>query len=742
MRTRFLCLAAALAVIAPSASTQWVQTAGIPGGIIQALAVVPHGTNGEYFFGGDLGGGVYLSADNGTSWTAANNGLTNPNIQSLAAASEVNGGMNIFAGTWGSGVFRSTNYGASWFPASAGLTDTTVFALAIAGTNVFAGTMARGVFRSTNYGTTWTAVDSGLTNMWVMSLAVDGTNLFAGTWGSGLFVSTDNGTSWTAVSAGITCVSSILAMGGKLFASSSIDNGVFVSTDNGTTWTHRLTNTSVMALASRGENIFAGAETDGMYRSTDNGMSWNPVDSGLSCGYTNALAVYGTTILAGTRAGVYRSMTDGAVWEPAYNGIACAQVYCFCTRDSTLYAGTSGGGVFKSTNNGTSWAAINHGLTIPISGGSTLPLVNALAYSTHGSGGIELFVGVAYGWVYHSTDDGASWAPVSKPPKTPAVWSILVNDTKVYAGTGNGIFFSTNSGASWSEVDSGLTSRSVNTLAMSDMSLFAGTSRGGFFRSTNNGTTWTPFNNGLNEGFPEMTTYSLVAGSNGHGGTTLFAGTYQGGVFRVALDDSAALWEPANKGLPSGSANLIVAKPNGTGGTDLFVAMYDALFNSVGAYFSSNNGDSWTDIGLSKTTINSIGVNDKYLFVVTYGAGPGIDAGSSVWTTGVWRRLVTEVTGITQQLTSEIPLRFSLEQNYPNPFNPATEIGMRIAKGGFVSLKVFDVLGRQVATLVNQVKHPGTYTVTWDASGVATGVYFYRLHAGSFVDVKKMLLVR
>jgi hypothetical protein len=59
-----------------------------------------------------------------------------------------------------------------------------------------------------------------------------------------------------------------------------------------------------------------------------------------------------------------------------------------------------------------------------------------------------------------------------------------------------------------------------------------------------------------------------------------------------------------------------------------------------------------------------------------------------------------------------------------------------------VSLKVFDVLGRQVATLVNQVKHPGTYTVTWDASGVATGVYFYRLHAGSFVDVKKMLLVR
>jgi hypothetical protein len=89
-----------------------------------------------------------------------------------------------------------------------------------------------------------------------------------------------------------------------------------------------------------------------------------------------------------------------------------------------------------------------------------------------------------------------------------------------------------------------------------------------------------------------------------------------------------------------------------------------------------------------------------------------------------------------------VPERFALGQNYPNPFNPETEIGFRIAEVGFVSLKVFDVLGREVATLVNEEKQLGTYSVQWDASGQASGVYFYRLQTGNFVDVKKLILLR
>ncbi len=89
-----------------------------------------------------------------------------------------------------------------------------------------------------------------------------------------------------------------------------------------------------------------------------------------------------------------------------------------------------------------------------------------------------------------------------------------------------------------------------------------------------------------------------------------------------------------------------------------------------------------------------------------------------------------------------IPTSFWLGQNYPNPFNPATSFEFQVQSSGFVTLKVFDVLGREMATLVNEPKQPGTYKVTWDARQFPTGVYLYRMNAGSFVETRKMVLVR
>ncbi|HVO75548.1 MAG TPA: T9SS type A sorting domain-containing protein [Ignavibacteriaceae bacterium] len=85
---------------------------------------------------------------------------------------------------------------------------------------------------------------------------------------------------------------------------------------------------------------------------------------------------------------------------------------------------------------------------------------------------------------------------------------------------------------------------------------------------------------------------------------------------------------------------------------------------------------------------------------------------------------------------------YSLQQNYPNPFNPTTNFGFRIANFGFVSLKLFDIVGREVATLVNEEKSPGYYKVEFDGSRLASGVYFCRLQAGGFTDTKKIILLR
>ena len=122
--------------------------------------------------------------------------------------------------------------------------------------------------------------------------------------------------------------------------------------------------------------------------------------------------------------------------------------------------------------------------------------------------------------------------------------------------------------------------------------------------------------------------------------------------------------------------------------------------------------------------------------------------GYTAWTltTGPVGRANTQftfssVTGITQNST-ELPVKYSLSQNYPNPFNPTTKINFALPKQGLVTLKIYDVLGREVRSLVNEVKAAGNYTVDFNASEFSSGVYFYRLQSEGFTDIKKMMLIK
>ena len=85
---------------------------------------------------------------------------------------------------------------------------------------------------------------------------------------------------------------------------------------------------------------------------------------------------------------------------------------------------------------------------------------------------------------------------------------------------------------------------------------------------------------------------------------------------------------------------------------------------------------------------------------------------------------------------------FSLSQNYPNPFNPSTTINFRIPLSSKVTLKVYDILGREVATLVNENKPAGKYSIIFNSNNLASGVYFYNLRAGNFIESKKMMLLK
>jgi hypothetical protein len=99
------------------------------------------------------------------------------------------------------------------------------------------------------------------------------------------------------------------------------------------------------------------------------------------------------------------------------------------------------------------------------------------------------------------------------------------------------------------------------------------------------------------------------------------------------------------------------------------------------------------------------------------------------------------VTGV-EDRNDVVVERFRLEQNYPNPFNPSTTITYQVPENSFVSIKVYDVLGKEVTSLINEEKSVGSYEVEFDATSLPSGIYFYRLQAGNYTTTKKMILLK
>lgn len=169
-----------------------------------------------------------------------------------------------------------------------------------------------------------------------------------------------------------------------------------------------------------------------------------------------------------------------------------------------------------------------------------------------------------------------------------------------------------------------------------------------------------------------------------------------------------------------------------------FELCFNISVDSVTATYSSASSDDsiWVYFYLFDTTAN---------FQYQTGAGhvrlrAELVSNPSFFIEQDFRACTPNYIGI-QQITSVVK-EFSLGQNYPNPFNPTTNIRFSIPKSEHVSLRVYDILGREVKALVNQNLTPGEYQVDFDATGLSSGMYYYSLRSGDFVDVKKMVLVK
>ena len=138
--------------------------------------------------------------------------------------------------------------------------------------------------------------------------------------------------------------------------------------------------------------------------------------------------------------------------------------------------------------------------------------------------------------------------------------------------------------------------------------------------------------------------------------------------------------------------------------------------------------------------VNLLGIRLGYF---PYTFGTRLIQIDSIWTSnGIILENPGGVTSVDNSKNNSLPVEFSLSQNYPNPFNPSTTISFSIPEKSYVSIKVYNVLGKEVATLVNEEITAGNHDVDFNASELASGTYFYKLQTGKFVNVKKMILIK
>jgi len=378
------------------------------------------------------------------------------------------------------------------------------------------------------------------------------------------------------------------------------------------------------------------------------------------------------------------------------------------------------------------------------------------------------------------------------------VYSLAVLGTNLFAGTYGGVSLSTDNGASWSAVSNGLTNPYINALVTCGTNLFAGTDAGVWKRPLSEMPISMP-------AAPESPVLCTPGDSTRNIPCTLTlnwakatgAVTYRlqvslSSVFSTTVINDSTITDTTKTigPLQNNVTYYWRVSAKNEGGTSAWsqVRSFTTIVGAPQAPTLASPSDSCINMQLNTlvswdavpgatlyhlqvstaATFAPLSVDDSTLSAASRSTGPLALATNYYWRVraknqagwgpySVVRRFSTIRTTSVEQAGSAVPTEYALSQNYPNPFNPSTAIQFALPKSSYVTLRVFDALGKEVTTLVSQDLSPGYFTVRWQAS-VPSGVYFYRLHArvastGStsspqassareFVETKKTVLLR
>lgn len=388
-----------------------------------------------------------------------------------------------------------------------------------------------------------------------------------------------------------------------------------------------------------------------------------------------------------------------AQWSVQTSGSSQLLYSVSAVDNDVVWACGAAGTVLRTTNGGTNWTSVG---AAPVTG----DLYNVFGIDASNALVTNSTV------VWKTTNGGATWDQVLTQPGG-FFNAIEVNGAGLGFITGDpvggrwSLWRTINSGTTWDSIgmylpQAGAEAGWNNSLYISGTNYYFGTNNSRIYSSNNAGLSWTV------QTTPQLNTYAvwfntLTGVSGGTGGIR----TENGGVNWTAVT------------IP-GSGNI-----NGIAGVG---SNFWLSRSTTSIYKSTDAGATWTTDYTAATAISDIGLSRT---------------GTGIWAVGATGGIYfTEAVTSINPISSNVPERYSLSQNYPNPFNPTSKIKFDITKANFVSLKIYNSLGQEVSKLVNENLTPGTYEVTFDGAGLNSGIYFYTIQSGDFVETKKMMLVK
>jgi photosystem II stability/assembly factor-like uncharacterized protein len=399
-------------------------------------------------------------------------------------------------------------------------------------------------------------------------------------------------------------------------------------------------------------------------------------------------------------------------WASQTSGTANLLQAAWTVNSSVAWIAGAAATVRRTTDGGTTWTDAN-----PNTGVINGDVYNICAIDANNA---LLTTSPAATFIYRTTNGGTNWTQVFTQAGG-FIDAIVMKDASTGFAYGDpvsarwSLWKTINGGATWDSTGLYLAQVGTeagwnNAMCIVGNNIWFGTNNTKVYRSTNFGATgsWTA---GVTTG--NVSTYGVwfTSGTNG-----ICTGT----IVQVTTDGGAT-W--TNGGTVGGSGNMTSV---GGSGTNFW------LTRGTNIYGSSDFGATWTAPGFTGT---------QALWATNIAVTAGCLAG---WSSGA-AGTVVKLNGIPVGVSSnnnEVPNSYILSQNYPNPFNPQTTISFNIPSSGITSLAVYDIMGREVTVLVNEMKTAGRYSVTFDGTNLSSGVYFYKLTSGTFVESKKMLLIK